>query len=125
MGTPEYIAPEVFGKSGYDESIDWWSVGVILYESLFGFTPFSADSPKIVCQKVMNWKENISIPNDSHPSNTVVNLLTGLLCDAPRRLSIKKIKAHPFFKGADWKKTREMTPPFIPRITNPLDTKYF
>ena len=49
MGTPEYIAPEVLMDSSYDKEVDWWSVGIIFYEMLFGFTPFIEVTPKAVC----------------------------------------------------------------------------
>lgn len=47
VGTPDYIAPEVFGQNGYDETVDWWSVGVILFEMLVGYPPFFSDEPSI------------------------------------------------------------------------------
>lgn len=49
VGTPDYIAPEVFGQNGYDETVDWWSVGVILFEMLVGYPPFFSDEPSITC----------------------------------------------------------------------------
>ena len=49
VGTPDYIAPEVFGQNGYDENVDWWSVGVILFEMLVGYPPFFSDEPSITC----------------------------------------------------------------------------
>ncbi len=45
VGTPDYIAPEVFGKSGYTETVDWWSLGVILFEMLVGYPPFFSEEP--------------------------------------------------------------------------------
>jgi serine/threonine kinase 38 len=57
VGTPDYIAPEVFGKYGYDETVDWWSVGCILFEMLVGYPPFFSDEPSITCQKIMHWKK--------------------------------------------------------------------
>ena len=52
VGTPEYIAPEVFAKRGYNEKCDWWSLGVIMYECLVGYPPFYADTPRATCWKV-------------------------------------------------------------------------
>lgn len=49
VGTPDYIAPEVFSQNGYDETVDWWSVGVILFEMLVGYPPFFSEEPSITC----------------------------------------------------------------------------
>lgn len=49
VGTPDYIAPEVFGQSGYNETVDWWSVGAILFEMLVGYPPFFSDDPSVTC----------------------------------------------------------------------------
>jgi len=49
VGTPDYIAPEVFGEKGYTETVDWWSLGVILFEMLVGYPPFFADEPSVTC----------------------------------------------------------------------------
>ena len=49
VGTPDYIAPEVFGKDGYTETVDWWSLGVILFEMLVGYPPFFSEEPSITC----------------------------------------------------------------------------
>lgn len=56
VGTPDYIAPEVFSKQGYTETVDWWSVGVILFEMLVGYPPFYSDEPSTTCHKIMKWK---------------------------------------------------------------------
>lgn len=55
VGTPDYIAPEVFGREGYTESVDWWSVGALLFEMLVGYPPFYSDEPAITCQKILQW----------------------------------------------------------------------
>lgn len=49
VGTPDYIAPEVFGQKGYTETVDWWSIGAILFEMLVGYPPFFSDEPSITC----------------------------------------------------------------------------
>lgn len=53
VGTPDYIAPEVFMQLGYNETVDWWSVGIIMYEMLVGYPPFFSDDPTTTCQKIM------------------------------------------------------------------------
>jgi serine/threonine kinase 38 len=68
VGTPDYIAPEVFGPRGYDETVDWWSVGVILFEMLVGYPPFFSDDSSITCQKILHWKKTLVIPPEAHLS---------------------------------------------------------
>ena len=68
VGTPDYIAPEVFGQNGYTETVDWWSLGVILFEMLVGYPPFYSDEPPLTCQKIIQWKKVFSIPSDANLS---------------------------------------------------------
>lgn len=56
VGTPDYIAPEVFGREGYNETADWWSVGAILFEMMVGYPPFFSDEPSVTCQKILHWR---------------------------------------------------------------------
>jgi serine/threonine kinase 38 len=49
VGTPDYIAPEVFGQAGYNETVDWWSIGAILFEMMVGYPPFFSDEPSVTC----------------------------------------------------------------------------
>ena len=57
VGTPDYIAPEVLAGHGYSELVDWWSLGVIVYEMLVGYTPFYSDQPSCICEKILNWRK--------------------------------------------------------------------
>lgn len=59
VGTPDYIAPEVFGQCGYGETVDWWSVGAILFEMLVGYPPFFSDDPSVTCQKILHWRKTL------------------------------------------------------------------
>ena len=62
VGTPDYIAPEVFLQTGYDKTCDWWSLGVILFEMLIGYPPFCSETPQETYRKVMNWKTTLEFP---------------------------------------------------------------
>lgn len=119
MGTPDYIAPEVFSQNGYTETVDWWSVGVILFEMLVGYPPFFSDDPSMTCQKILHWKKIFNIPSDANLSQPAADLIKRLITDANERLGIngvEEIKAHPFFYGVDWKKIREQKAPYIPQV---------
>ena len=102
VGTPDYIAPEVFGKEGYNETVDWWSLGTILFEMLVGYPPFFAENPSATCKKVMDWKNTFFIPKEADLSPEATDLLRRLIRDPSERLGIhgvQEIKAHPFFAG--------------------------
>lgn len=117
MGTPDYIAPEVFGQYGYDETVDWWSVGCILFEMLVGYPPFFSDEPSITCQKIMHWKKTFSIPAEAKLSAASTDILKRMICDADTRLGrngVDEIKAHPFFEGINWDTLRDLKPPYVP-----------
>ncbi|CAD8094960.1 unnamed protein product [Paramecium sonneborni] len=128
VGTPDYIAPEVFGKTGYNETADWWSLGAILFEMLVGYPPFFSDDPSSTCQKIINWKKTLVIPQEAKLSPAATDLILRLMTDASNRLGINgvnEIKAHPFFAGIDWKNLRSKVSPYIPEIKSELDTRNF
>ena len=62
VGTLNYIAPEVIQRTGYDKSCDWWSLGVIMFEMLFGYPPFCSQTPQETYRKVKNWKWPLKFP---------------------------------------------------------------
>jgi serine/threonine kinase 38 len=86
VGTPDYIAPEVFGQCGYNETVDWWSVGAILFEMLVGYPPFFSDDPSVTCQKILHWRKTLNIPPEANLSPAATDILKRLLCDADHRL---------------------------------------
>lgn len=100
VGTPDYIAPEVFGQCGYNETVDWWSVGAILFEMLVGYPPFFSDDPSVTCQKILHWRKTLVIPPEANLSPAATDILKKLLCDADHRLGangVDEIFTHPFF----------------------------
>jgi len=128
VGTAYYVAPEVLQKIGYGKEIDWWSLGVIFYEMLVGYAPFCSKHTNEVCFKVLHYQSYLQFPEQVKISNLAKDLIIKLITDSDMRLGkngSEEIKSHPFFKGINWKKIREMKPPFIPNLKSDSDVKYF
>lgn len=128
VGTPDYIAPEVFGQQGYDECVDWWSVGVILFEMLVGYPPFFSDEPSVTCQKILQWRKTFVIPPEANLSPAATDILKKLVSDSENRLGrngADEIKKHPFFEGLDWENLRKTKSPYIPNVTSEISTENF
>ena len=128
VGTPDYIAPEVFSQKGYGEEADWWSIGVMFFEMVIGFPPFFSENPSDTCKKIVKWKEHFSIPSDANLSQEAENFILRMVSPPETRLGIhgvEEIKKHPFFRGIDWNNIRKMKAPFIPELKNDYDTHYF
>jgi len=128
VGTPDYIAPEVFGQGGYTETVDWWSLGVILFEMLVGYPPFFSEDPSLTCQKILHWKKTFSIPPEAQLSPAAIDLLKKLIADPNERLGVngvEEIKMHPFFAGVDWRRIRDKKSPNVPELKSEIDTSNF
>ena len=128
VGTPDYIAPEVFARKGYDETVDWWSVGVILFEMVVGYPPFFADDPSVTCQKILHWKKTFAIPREANLSREVTDLIRKLVAEPASRLGnrgAEEIKRHPFFSGLDWEGLRDTEAPWVPQLSSEYDTSNF
>lgn len=128
VGTPDYIAPEIFGKAGYDEKVDWWSLGVIFFEMVVGYPPFYSDEPKVTCQKILNWKKTFKVPRDANLSKEATDLIYRLVCDKDDRLGTsgsEEIKRHPFFNGINWSNLRSARAPWIPQLESDMDSSNF
>jgi len=128
VGTAYYAAPEVINKKEYGQEIDWWSLGVILFEMVAGYAPFCSKKTSDVCYKISHFEEYLKFPLRCKASKECRDLIMKLINHSESRLGkngSKEIKAHPFFKGINWLKIKEMKPPFIPQLKNDYDTKYF
>jgi len=125
VGTPDYIAPEVFSQKGYGESVDWWSLGVILYECLVGYPPFYADEPLQTCKKIVNYKRNLRIPTEANLSRASVDIINRLICSKKTRIGYAGIVRHPFFRACNWADLMVHKPPYVPTLTSKIDTKNF
>jgi len=125
VGTPNYIAPEVFTKKGYGESCDWWSLGVILFECVVGYPPFYADTPMNTVKRIVNYQKTLRIPKEANLSKQAKDLIFRLICTPKNRLNYSKLKRHGWFKRVPWHNLQAMKPPWIPRTDRDDDTRYF
>ncbi|KAI0949405.1 hypothetical protein AcW1_009032 [Taiwanofungus camphoratus] len=85
-GTNSYMSPEVIRGHGYTYSCDWWSLGVIMFECLYGFPPFVSNSRHVTRQKILNWRQSLRFPSRPRVSHEGVNLMEQLLCEPEDRL---------------------------------------
>ncbi|KAG8129974.1 hypothetical protein E2320_016597 [Naja naja] len=127
-GTPEYIAPEVILRQGYGKPVDWWAMGIILYEFLVGCVPFFGDTPEELFGQVITddilWPEGEeALPSDAQ------HLISCLLQTNPLlRLGAGgayEVKQHAFFKELDWNGLLRQKAEFIPHLESEEDTSYF
>jgi serine/threonine protein kinase len=132
VGTPDYISPEILraleGNSSYGLTVDWWSVGIILYELLYDEVPFYSESLVETYGKIMDHKNSFSFPIDIEVSETCKNLISKLICNQDTRLGkngFKELTSHPWFDIIDWENIRDAKAPFIPELSGPEDTRYF
>ncbi|KAF1771736.1 hypothetical protein GCK72_003564 [Caenorhabditis remanei] len=142
-GTPEYLAPEIILSKGYNKAVDWWALGVLIYEMAAGYPPFFADQPIQIYEKIVSGK--VKFP--SHFSNELKDLLKNLLqVDLTKRYGnlkngVADIKNHKWFGSTDWIAIyqKKITPPsfskgesngrlfeaLYPRVNGPDDTRHF
>ncbi|KAF8645539.1 hypothetical protein AX16_007750 [Volvariella volvacea WC 439] len=125
VGTPDYIAPEVFMMKGYGKECDWWSLGAIFFECLVGYAPFCSDNPADTYKKIIDWPNYLYFPEEVYISREGEDLIRSMMTWADKRLNVHQIKSHPFFYGADWNTIRQIEPPFVPRLESMTDTSYF
>ena len=128
VGTPDYLAPEsILGVGMDDFGVDWWAVGVILFEMLFGYPPFHADTPSKVFDNILSRSIDWDSPIEVSPEAR--DLIDRLVCsDRHERLGargVQEIKQHPFFAGINWDELTAADGPFVPRLPDLESTDYF
>lgn len=114
VGTPDYIAPEVFNQQGYGQSCDWWSLGVIMYECLVGYPPFYADDPLTTCRNIVNWENHLVFPPEANLSRNSEDMMKRLMVGSKKRYGFADLSKHPFFESVDWDNLRNQKGPILP-----------
>ncbi|XP_053938128.1 citron Rho-interacting kinase isoform X3 [Cuculus canorus] len=131
VGTPDYMAPEMLtglngdGKASYGPECDWWSLGVIAYEMIYGRTPFAEGTSAKTLNNIMNFQRFLKFPEDMKVSSEFLDLIQSLLCGQKERLGYEGLCCHPFFSKIDWNNIRNSPPPFVPTLKSDDDTSNF
>ncbi|XP_551171.5 serine/threonine-protein kinase greatwall [Anopheles gambiae] len=125
LGTPDYLAPELLLQQGHGPAVDWWALGVCLYEFLTGVPPFNDETPQKVFENILG--RLIEWPSDEESlSPEAVAAVEQLLeMDQTKRPAAEQMQRMPFFACIDWKNMSQLEPPFIPNPDDPQDTGYF
>lgn len=130
-GTPEYLAPEVLDDHDYGQAVDWWGLGIVMYEMMIGKLPFYNQNTDIMFGNIL--VEDVRFPRNVNISAEARDLLLGLLVKDPaRRLGggpsdAREIKDHVFFEKINWDdlEQKKITPPFKPQVLSETDTRNF
>jgi len=123
-GTPEYLAPEVIEGKEYNKSVDWWSLGTLLYEMMTGTPPFHDSDVQEMYQNKLNRQPPLP---DYIPEVGKDIILRFLDKNSETRLQdVSEIKSHAFFQGINWEALLrlEVTPPFIPKVKDKESTQF-
>ncbi|TPX08801.1 uncharacterized protein E0L32_009741 [Thyridium curvatum] len=136
VGTPDYLAPETIRGEPQDETSDWWSVGCIMYEFLFGIPPFHGSEAEEVFENILARRIHWPDEAEDEVSPEAKDLINKLLCmDPQQRLGANRddkfpsggaeIRSHPWFQGVNWDTLLQDEAQFVPQLENPEDTEYF
>mmetsp|Transcript_10877 Transcript_10877/g.40562 ORF Transcript_10877/g.40562 Transcript_10877/m.40562 type:complete len:336 (-) Transcript_10877:193-1200(-) len=128
-GTPEYLAPEIIQSKGHGKAVDWWALGILIYEMLVGYPPFFDDSPFKIYEKILTGRIEFPRFMDSAAKDIIRKLLT---TDKMKRIGNLKngpddIKNHPWFRGVNWEHLYgQLIPsPIQVKVTFAGDSRYY
>uniref|UniRef100_A0A8C5A8J8 Citron Rho-interacting kinase n=1 Tax=Gadus morhua TaxID=8049 RepID=A0A8C5A8J8_GADMO len=131
VGTQDFLSPEVLSamKGGqpalYGVECDWWSLGLIAYEMIYGKSPFSDGTSAKTVHNILNFQRYLKFPEEVRASRLLVDLVQSLLCGARERLGYQGLRCHAFFSSTDWNNLRQVLPPFVPKLQTEDDTSNF
>ena len=126
FGTPDYLSPELLRGEPHNESVDWWALGVCLYEFLVGITPFADQTPELIFENILNrvieWPEGADDALSPNAQSVILALLNPLPSE---RMRLTQMKQHPLCASVNWNGLLDEEPPFVPRPDHSEDTCYF
>ncbi|KAK3497533.1 serine/threonine-protein kinase [Neurospora hispaniola] len=130
-GTPEYLAPEVIQNKGHTTAVDWWALGILIYEFLTGYPPFYHNNPLEIYRQIV--EKPVLFPSSTEISEEAKDIIRSF-CTVDRSMRLgnmsggaARVKAHPWFKGVDWEavEQRRHKGPIIPHLSHPGDASCF
>ncbi len=130
VGSPDYMAPEVLKGEQYDFTVDYWSLGCMLFEALAGYPPFAGATVDETWQNLKNWKKVLRKPEYEDPNYFLSQRTWDLICrlvaaKAQRFHGLGEIHAHRYFAEVDWTQLRMQRAPFVPELDSETDAGYF
>lgn len=130
VGSPDYMAPEVLKGDEYDSTVDYWSLGCMLFEALAGYPPFAGASVDETWQNLKRWQHVLRKPEYEDPnyflSRRTWDLITRLITGKQNRLrGIKQVQSHDYFREVAWDRLRQERAPFVPELDSDTDAGYF
>ncbi|KAH3686263.1 hypothetical protein WICPIJ_002760 [Wickerhamomyces pijperi] len=130
VGSPDYMAIEIVKGYAYDKTVDYWSLGCMLFECLCGFSPFSGESTEETYSNLKNWRTYFVRPKNNDGtyvfSDRTWDLLSRLITDSSKRLkNFEEVKRTSYFSSVNFDDIRTRTPPFVPSLDSEVDAGYF
>lgn len=130
VGSPDYMAPEVLKGDEYDFTVDYWSLGCMLFEALAGYPPFAGSTVDETWYNLKRWQQVLRKPEYEDPnyflSRRTWDLITRLIAPKGNRLrGIKAVQNHEYFKEVAWERIRTERAPFVPELDSDTDAGYF
>jgi serine/threonine-protein kinase greatwall len=126
LGTPDYLAPELLLRLPHSYGVDWWGLGVCLYEFMTGIPPFTDETPERVFDNILNMRMEWPEEQGEVLSDSAVAAIKAMLTfDQRNRADFEQMQTLDLFKNLDWTNLTEIEAPFIPQPDDETDTGYF
>ncbi|KAH8922283.1 kinase-like protein [Atractiella rhizophila] len=133
VGSPDYMAIDTIRGQSYDHSVDYWSLGCILFEFLAGYPPFSGATPEETWNNLKNWQRALRRPHYEREEDKIFNMsdngwdaITAFIASKETRVrSLDEVKRLAFFDGVPWSTLRDTPAPFVPELDSEVDPSYF